>query len=370
MALIGRLHGAQCTPLRQQLRHADGIRGVFSLKPLRRGELILSLPLRYCYFAQFGPDDKHRPDWASTPEGARQLRRWNRGVALLPETWTWLQRFSSDAPSDCVLLTSGVSAELPPTGRTSAHEEGNNDDVGLASPVVFSLTVSPVEAALATAIALRYFYRRALHLTPATRAEKHIGPPPNELADRFVDNLPVDLYLKWGVETLYGDPASGEAHVCVEQIAQNLRDAALTHANTEEYRFLDEFLSLFDDLLLVCLYVVRSRVLTVPLLGRTEARREEKVCSVFAPLLDGLNHQPLRPSAAVVVSLRRAHVVVRATRDVRRGEEITLDYRAAGPRACLPTHDDSSATSLPYAVRMDEDWAARYLMEEDRLVDD
>ncbi|KPI90198.1 hypothetical protein ABL78_0716 [Leptomonas seymouri] len=365
MTLISRLHGARCTPLRQQRRQRDGIRGLFSTKYLRRGELIFSLPLHYCYITRISTNSDYCPGWTSTTEGARQLRRWNRGVALLPETWTWLQRFSYDAPSDKVLLTSTVSSESSASHITSAQEKCGAC-LSSGGPSIISLTVSPVEAALTTSIALRYFYRRALHLTQATRVKKHIGPSPNELAERFVDNLPLDLYLQLGVETLYGDAASGEAHLCLEQIAQNLRDAVLTQANNEEYRFLDEFPSLFDDLLLVCLYVVRSRVLTVPLLGRTDAREEKMVCGVFAPLLDSLNHQPLLPSAAVVVSLQRKRLVVRAARDVQRGEEITLDYRVAGPLPCVPTQDSSLSSSFPYEAPMDEDWTSRYLLEDER----
>lgn len=370
MSLISRLHGARCTPLLQQRRHIDGVRGVFSLKPLQRGELILSLPLHYCYFTHFGAGRRHSAGDVSTPAGARQLRRWNRGVALLPEVWTWLQRYSCDAASDVVSLSSSVSAS---TSTVAGDVSSQDDEIraqssSVSAPSIYTLTVSPVEAALATAIALRYFYTRTLHLTPATRAAQHIGPPPSELAERFVDNLPLDLYLQLGVEALYGDSAcSGEAHLCLEQIAQNLRDAVLTHASTAEYRFLDEFPSLFDCVLLVCLYVVRSRVLTVPLLGRTEGNAGEQVCGVFAPLLDGLNHQPLMPSAAVVVSFPRQRLVVRAIRDVKRGEEVTLNYRAAGPLARVPSNDASlsSSFSSPHEVTMDHDWTSRYLIEDE-----
>lgn len=364
MSLIHRLHGAQCTPLRQQLRRTDGVRGVFTLKPLMRGELILSLPLRYCYITHLSGSSgrgasSQSPRWESADEGSRQLRRWNRGVALLPEVWTWLQRYSSDASTDRVSLTSSISAE------TSVSEHFG--EAAAAAPSVVSLTLSPVEAALATAIALRYFFTRALHLTPATRAAQLIGPPPNALADVFVDNLPLELYMQMGVEAVYGDAAAGEAHLCLEQLSHNLRDAILTHANAAEYRFLDEFPSLFDNLLLVCLYVVRARVLTMPLLGAPPHGKEETQVSVFAPLLDAMNHAPVLPSAAVVVALQRQRVVMRATRDVRRGEEITLNYRAAGalPGAAFAAATAAGALS-GYEMPMEEDWAPRYLMSEEK----
>lgn len=352
MSLLHRIHGAQCTPLRQQLRRSDGVRGVFTLKPLQRGELILSLPLCYCYVTHCHSSGRS-PRPPPENEVAVQLRRWNRGVCLLPEVWPWLQRFSSDAAEDTVLLTSTISRD------TTACEKGDADAAS-----VLSLTLSPVEAALATAIALRYFYSRALHLTPETRAAQQIGPAPNALADAFVTNLPLEPYLQMGVEAVYGDAASGAAHLCLEQLSHNLRDAILTHATAAEYRFLDEHPSLFDDLLLICLYVVRARVLTVPLLGATpQGAAGDGQCSVFAPLLDGMNHAPLLPSAAVVVALQRERVVVRATRDVRRGEEITLNYRAAG---ALPGGSGATISEAPsgYEMPMEEDWAARYLMSE------
>jgi hypothetical protein len=372
MSLIHRLHGAVCAPLRQQLRRSDGVRGVFAAKPLQRGELVLSLPLHYCYVTRLGPDRAHPAGWTSTAAGARELRRWNRGVALLPEVWTWMQRFSCDATRDVVSLTSSVSADaaVAVNGTGCILDQDCDGNLQCHAPSIVSMTVSPVEASLATAIALRFFFTHALHLTVATRVAERLGPPPNELTERFVSNLPLERYMQLGVEAIYGGSGdASEAHLCLEQITQNLRDAVLTHASTAEYRFLDEFPSLFDHLLLVCLYVVRSRVLTVPLLGRTEGISAERNCSVFAPLLDGLNHEPLLPSAAAVVSLQRQRLVVRATRDVHRGEEVTLNYRATRPLARVPSQENDAycgpRSPAPYELPMDEDWTTRYLMEDD-----
>ncbi|GET90837.1 hypothetical protein, conserved [Leishmania tarentolae] len=351
MSLLHRLHGARWCALRQQRRRHNGIRGIFAGAALDRGELVLSVPLRYCFITQLDfPRDGERSlsSVLESVKGLRYLRRCNRGVALFPEAWIWLQRFSADAPADRVSLNSTISCEAA---------QGS-------SAAVMSLSLSPVEAALATCVALRYFYSHALHLPPSTRVTQSIGPAPHDLSDRFTASLPFEDYLRWGLESLYSDVSCAEAHLCLEQLSSNLRDAIMTHANNMEFRFIDEAPSLFETVLLTSLYLVRSRVLQVPLLSST-VHKLNSTCAVFAPGLDALNHCSTSPAAAVVVSALRRSVVVRAMRRIRRGEEITIDYRQSGlTKGLSPGH-------LPYkdtlcsrdVICMNDDWSTRYLMD-------
>ncbi|CBZ28910.1 conserved hypothetical protein [Leishmania mexicana MHOM/GT/2001/U1103] len=355
MSLLHRLHGARWCALRQQRRRCNGVRGVFAAAALDRGELVVSVPLRYCFITQLDlPRDGGRSSLPlfETAKEARHLRRCNRGVALFPEAWVWLQRFFADAPADRVSLSSTISCDAAPGSVAAA-------------PAVMSLTLSPVEATLATCVALRYFYAHALHLSAATRAAHNVGPAPHDLSDRFTASLPFEEYLRWGLESIYSDASSAEAHLCLEQLSSNLRDAIMTHANNAEFRFLDEAPSLFDTVLLTSLYLVRARVLRMPVLSSTSDKPDIS-CSVFAPGLDALNHCGTSPAAAVVVSAARRSVVVRALRRINRGEEITLDYRLTdvgrGVSRRHPSHNDS----LPRrdVICMNDDLAVRYLMDE------
>ncbi|KAG5498727.1 hypothetical protein JKF63_03015 [Porcisia hertigi] len=354
MSLFHRLHGARWCALRQQRRRCDGVRGVFAAAPLDRGDLVLSVPLRYSYITHLGsPCQRGGSSSASfeTVEGAQLLRRCNRGVALFPESWAWLQRFSLDAPIERVSLSCAISCEAAP--ERSSRVSG-----------VMSLALSPVEAAVATSVALRYFYAHALHLSPATRSAHGIGPAPHDLSDRFVAGLPFSEYLRWGLESFYSDASSAEAHLCLEQLSCNLRDAILTHASKVEYGFLDERPSLLDTVLLTSLYLVRSRVLRVPLFSSVPGKPDSS-CSVFAPGLESLNHCGDSPSAAVVVSAAQRSVVVRAMRPIARGEEITLDYRHTWVKNRESARYPFQGGTFPSGneICMSDDWAARYLME-------
>ncbi|KAG5473219.1 hypothetical protein CUR178_03138 [Leishmania enriettii] len=354
MSLLHRLHGARWCALRQHRRRYDGVRGIFAAAPLDRGDLVLSIPLRYCYVTQFSPiPDGDAPSMHSfeTLRELRHLRRCNRSVSLFPEAWTWLQRFSADASADRVSLSSTISCESV------------RSKIG-AVPSVMSLTLSPVEAALATSAALRYFYAHALRLSATTRLSHRVGPAPHDLSDRFAASLPFEDYLQWGLESLYGDASSAEAHLCLEQLSSNLRDCILTHASNTEFHFLDESPSLLDAVLLTSLYLVRSRVLRVPLLSSISSK-PDRSCSVFAPGLDALNHCGAAPAAAVVVSAVQGSVVVRALRRIGRGEEITVNYRhtVGGSRESWPHPCHGPSLCSGAEIRMDDDWASRYLMD-------
>ncbi|KAG5472451.1 hypothetical protein LSCM1_03850 [Leishmania martiniquensis] len=354
MSLLHRLHGARWCAFRQHRRRHDGIRGIFAATALSRGDLVLSIPLHYCYITQLSPLRNRDPSMVpsfETVKGLRILRRCNRGVALFPEAWAWMQRFSSDASADRVSLSSTISGESV-RGSISAI------------PPIVSLTLSPVEAALATSAALRYFYAHALSLSVSTRLLHRIGPAPHYLSDLFVAGLPFEDVLKWGVESLYSDASSAEAHLCLEQLSNNLRDAILTHASNPEFHFLDKSPSLLDAVLLTSLYLVRSRVLSVPLLSSISSQADSS-CSVFAPVLDALNHSGTFPGAAVVVSAAQRSVVVRAVRRIARDEEITIDYRQVGggdgASSWHPLHGQPLRGGAE--VCMDHDWASRYLMD-------
>lgn len=325
MAFVESLRGAYTHPAKQAIRPTDGVRGLFVRAPIRRGGLMLSVPLRYCYFPHgFQPPGRAITEARTDPSSAHALylRRCNRGKELLPEFRLWAERLSPDAPSARVSLFSCAS-------------RGDDGDG------VSCVALSSIEAALAVCVALRYFFGPALGLPRGTslrirRETLRLLPEASSiaqdaLAERFVASLPMGLYLSHGVESLFTSDGEGAAeHACLEQLSYNLRDACLTHASTEQYRFMDENPSVLDNVLLTALYVVRARTLSVPLLSSVGAEHDRQV-QVFAPGLGSLNHARAPwATAAAAVSPAHGAIVVRATRDVRRGEEVTLDYNAHG----------------------------------------
>lgn len=323
MSFVSRLHGSRWCQLRQYRRQSDGVRGLFTAQALSRGDVVFAVPLRYCCLTHvdIGSDPTRSNTELLT---AWKLRRVNRGCCLFPELWPWLCRLSPDAPSDRVALAASAST---PVYSCTSRVEGDSNGTG-SRPSVVSLSLSPVEAALATCIALRYFYSAALNLSVATRLTLGLHPTPHELADTFVRNLPLEDYINYGVETLYGGDMGHEAdaHSCLEQLASNLRDAVLMHASANEYHLLDRDAALFDAVLLASLYVVRARVLPVPLLGRS-GESADRLIRVFAPGVEALNHSHL-PSVAVAVAPAMSMLIGKATRPLRIREEMTLDYEA------------------------------------------
>ncbi|CCW68098.1 unnamed protein product [Phytomonas sp. Hart1] len=335
MSLFHRIHGATFFPaLRQRARASDGLRGVFPRRRIPRGSAILTIPLPYAYFPHGlppqGPFPSFKGGGSSHERGDfRQLRRENRQIALLPEFWTWLRRLSPDVVKG---RKNGENGEV----ETDAEEE-ERGSVALSasaslegsSPAVVSLSLTPVEAALVVCIALRYFFTTALAIPPRTRAALRLGSSFSmDVGELYVRSLPIPLYLTYGLEGFFkqalGDEAN--AHSCLEQLAWNLRDACLTYASMEEYRLMDTNPSIFDDVLLAVLYIVRARVFQIPLLFGENPLRD-RLISVYAPGLDSLNHADEHHcTAAAVVSAKSRSIVVRAVRDILPDEEITFDY--------------------------------------------
>ncbi|EPY32128.1 hypothetical protein STCU_02962 [Strigomonas culicis] len=351
--LLPYLKGKRVHPFWQQSRWDTGVRGIFVRRAANTGDLLFSLPLRYCYFptAVRAPEDTgtsssggQRDSSASLlRQQGRASRKPNRGGRLFPEGWLWLQRFSPDAKLGATQLSASVG--LPS-----------------ATGGVVSISVTPVEAMLATCVALRFFFTELVPLRSASRGT--IGPTADALADTYVRTLPLAQYLERGIEGLYQTSAqdfemSGGSHLALETVAYNLRDTILLHASSAEYNFYDQQASEFDALLLMALYMMRSRVLQVPLLHPEDAQLDRNV-ALFAPLLDGMNHAPASHcTAAAAVSLANHCVTVRATRPLPCGSEVTLDYNGRAP----PRHARSRRARAPAsAVSADNWWSTRYLM--------
>lgn len=312
LSVLRRVRGAYAHPVEQSIRSANGVRGVFARTPVERGGLLLSVPLRYCYL----PDGLLASAALDAEElgtaEAMHLRRCNREAALLPEFHRWVVRLSPDATGDRVALTSSSS---------------DGEDVS-------SVHLTPVEAAVVVSVALRYFFGPALGL-PEPAQRRLMGPASDySLADRYVASLPIALCLSHGVESLFTAAGEGSAeHQCLEQISCNLRDACLTFATPEQYRFMDENPSVFDGVLLTVLYLVRARVLRIPLLA-PRGESTDRHISVLAPGLDALNHADgSAANAAAVLAPAQRRVAVRATRPISRGEELTINYGTFGAAA-------------------------------------
>ncbi|CCW61603.1 unnamed protein product [Phytomonas sp. EM1] len=369
MSLLHRIHGARFSPaLRQAERPSDGLRGVFTRRLIPRGALILSIPLPYVYFPHglSSPFPLQGGGNSSETRDLLQLRRCNRQIALFPEFWTWLRRLSPDV----------VVGE--------ASEEGGGGSVALSasaslrgsSPAVVTLTLSPVEAAIAICVGVRYFFASALAIPRRTRVALRLGcegATAMDAGEIYVRSLPIAEFLRYGVEGFFqqalGDEAN--AHSCLEQLAWNLRDACLTYATAEEYRLIDANPSTFDEVLLAVLYIVRARVFQIPLLLDENPLRDRLV-RVYSPGLDSLNHAEAHDcTAAAVVSARNRSVVVRAVRDIRAGEEITFDYSSQN---YVPTDRITLLRSMrrgkrsdqsPHEIQVGEAWASRYLFNRD-----
>ncbi|KEG15615.1 hypothetical protein DQ04_00021130 [Trypanosoma grayi] len=326
---LARALRAWTAPIAQVRRPHDGIRGIVAKRRFCRGDLLLSVPLSYCYFPHASRDP-------------RRMRRWNR-AALFPEAQQWLRRLSPDAEEECVALSASVTTE---------------DDK------VLTLNLTPVEAALAVSVALRYFWLEVVMLKDSKGIGRPLlGPSRFRPADLYLQSLPLERFLSYGLEGPYMSALEDEAnlHSAIEQVAWNLRDCVLSHAPQEEYRFYDAHPSELDAALLAAIYVIRARLLRVTAI-HVEENVPESLTSVLAPIVDFLNHSAWDYTCVACVALRRRAVVVRAFRDIDVGEELTLDYR--GPMEQRQGNRGKTGGAL--ALEEEDDWwESRYLISAD-----
>ncbi|RNF26412.1 uncharacterized protein Tco025E_01375 [Trypanosoma conorhini] len=325
---LARALRAWTAPMAQVHRPRDGIRGLVAKRRFQRGDLLMDVPLRYCYLPHASRDP-------------RRLRRWNRS-ALFPEAQFWLRRLSPDAPDEGVSLTASVSTE---------------------DKKVITLTLSPVEASVAVSAALRYFWRKVVLLKNREGVGRPpLGPPNFHPADLYLHALPIEKYLSYGLEGPYFSDVEEEAnvHSNIEQIAWNLRDCILSCAPQEEYAFYDAHPSELDATLLAAIYVLRARLLRMAaVFGDDQA--SDRVTSVIAPIVDFLNHASVGHNCAACVSIPRRAVVVRAVRDIGVGEELTLDYRGRGQLRRGATQNSWGKSGAEEAEESENWWESRYL---------
>lgn len=176
-------------------------------------------------------------------------------------------------------------------------------------------------------------------------------PPP--VAGAYIRSLPTTVLLQYGVEGLFRSSSTGSSpchastHICLEQIQANLCDFILQYVTNEQYRAIEKHLSLFEEIVLLSLYLVRSRTIGAVLLGSGRGVPDMRI-SLLAPGVDLLNHSAV-PTAAVAVSPPQKVVVVRALNDIPSGSEITIHY----------TLQNGKLLSDP---QEGEKWEARYLM--------
>ncbi|EPY40241.1 hypothetical protein AGDE_03687 [Angomonas deanei] len=301
--------GVRVAHLMRSTIRPDNVKGLCAKQSIGAGEAVLSVPFRYCAFPNgWSPssvEEEDRPNTAMV-RSAQVIRNANRQWSLFPEAQLWLRRFSPDAASPVQL-----------TGSASTMDDRQS----------VSLSVTPVEASAATCAALRYFYTDVARLQHNTRLR--IGPKPDAIADHYVQSLPIARYLHIGVESLHSSQGGEEAHMCIEIISQNMREAVLESATNEEYSLLDRNSSAFDELLLTCLYIARARVFKLPVLHPQPEL--DYAVNVMAPFVDLINHGGSEFSNVVgAISPQNESLVVRAKRPIRRGEELLLDYTANG----------------------------------------
>lgn len=339
-----------CPGLCQRYRWHDRVRGVFSKQRIPTGTLLMRIPSRYCCFipghsVHFSFKNRLSLPYSSTfplrsnilqnekrkPKSVRGSSRTRYlPIGLFPEVHLWQRHFLRQEFSE---------QDGPLCLRTSASGENGK---------VTTVTLTPSEAALIVCIALRFFFARVVPLKspllPSFGMSSILGSPfltsfvnePRYSAGNvYVHSLPLDTLMCHGVESFFGRFAEAESpyHVCLEQLAWNLRDEVLHCANNTEYAVLDQHPSSLDDVMLLSLYIVRSRILPVRWIEPAGSSQNDSIVQALAPGVDALNHS-LLPSAAVVAAPAAQAVVVRAIRPISKGEEITINY--------MSVHSESS----------------------------
>lgn len=345
MIVFRKLHGSYlCPALRQGSRKHDGVRGVFATRPIERGSLLMEVPLRYCCFPYGLASSATSSFSLITPTQKKEERRMNSYISLFPEFALWRQRLCrlSSALRD--------SVNLPALQASASNEHGETT----------SLCLSPSEAALVLSVALRFFsehvallpsvdlFRMGRKISNFISFSLAVSPPRSSVASAYVNYLPMHLFLENGVESFCTPsvPTLESFHMCLEQLSWNLKDEVLQYATNEEYTLLDAHSSTFDDIILVALYIVRSRILPVTLLSPGHS---DRVVPALMPGIDSMNHA-VAPNAAVVISPVLPFVVARALRYIPAGEEVTLQY-------------DLASGEGKWSSRDSHHFVSRYLMQ-------
>lgn len=303
-------------PFLKQKRRSDGVRGVFALKDMPRGALLFSAPLRYsCWPYGFHTQLEFKE------EDKLDLHYYNCHSKLFADYQFWLHSFG------CTRMGS--------SGRDEWEASASTDEDG-----VMSLQLSPVECALAACIALTYFWKTNSLARVCIAGRGHCG-----VGMSFVNSLPIEQLLEQGVESLCWRESSAGTHICLEQIARSVADNILGQLTMEAYRFIDTNLEYFCDLILTCLYLVRSYTLPVKLLAPASSSAADLDLFVMVPGVHCLNHSD-SPTAAAAASRVQSEIVVRSLVDLKRGSEITLNYKTSNAHSCKTLFEERYL--LPY----------------------
>lgn len=323
MSLFSKIRGSHVIPsLYQRYRPEDGVRGVFSSRDISAGVLLFRIPVHYCYFP-YGFEGIY-----STEKTCRS----NRHVHLFPEFEMWRRRLDRQKLGD-------VGAPVLLHASSSASVDVKRE--------VQSVRLSSVEAALTISIALRYFLLHVPHQSAVLKGDNAVFPR-SSVALAYIKSLPINVLLRRGVESLFHGTGEGlSLHICLEQLAGNICDFILSHVSNATYSVIDRRHAEFEELVLVTLYVVRSRIISLLLLCPTG----DFSIPTLAPGLDALNHS-VTPNAAGAVAPLQKTVVIRAVQRIPSHSEITINYQPLLP---FQSSKNQNACS-------EDPWETRYLM--------
>jgi hypothetical protein len=236
------------------------------------------------------------------------------------------------------LRDSNTQLEVSRSGSSFYRRSSNNGAVTFVS-------VRPFEAALTVLAADHYLRKKFLpKLLPTERS----------ILSTYLETLPLDLAVSNGTESNFLsvslDDTRFDLHSCTEQLARNLVDVYVTHADDNIYRLHDATPDVVQSAFLASLYLVLSRVLLLPRPLEDEKssalrRSLSEEVEAVVPFLDMFNHSPDGDATCKlsVTCGRRLHdrcAVVRTQRPLRYGEELTIEYAPCQTSFCsssLPT---------------------------------